>query len=309
LQDARDGDIVTFLVTVESHQPPPRKRGAKLPYKIVCHTKQGFITLVFFHARPDYIVQSLPVGAERVVSGKFERYDTLAQITHPDIIAAPEEFKKIQALEPVYPLTSGLTNRHLGKIAASALALVPELPEWLDAAYITREGWQGWKPSLIRAHQPKDPGDILPASPARQRLAYDELLANQLALALVRTRLRKPIAVPIPVSAILRAKALAALPFQLTDGQKQVLGEIDADLHSGNRMLRLLQGDVGSGKTIVALLAALSAIEAKRQVALMVPTELLGKPHCRAARRARAAADRRHEARAICGGTCRHRGG
>lgn len=279
LAQAKEGDIVTFLVKVESHHPPPRKRGVKLPYKVICSTKQGFLTLVFFHARTEYLTQTLPVGAERVVSGKFERYDTLAQITHPDVIALPEEFERIQALEPVYSLTGGLTNRHLSKIIASALALVPDLPEWLDSAHQSQENWKPWKMSLLGMHQPVSAEDILPASAARRRLAYDELLANQLALALVRERLRKPVAAPIKVSSALRMKALQSLSFELTQGQKQVLDEIDADLASGNRMLRLLQGDVGSGKTIVALLAALSAVEAGRQAALMAPTELLAKQH------------------------------
>jgi ATP-dependent DNA helicase RecG len=279
LAQAKDGDIVTWIVTVETHQAPARKRGAKLPYKIICHMKEGFVTLVFFHARPDYLAQTLPAGARRVVSGKFERYDTLAQITHPDIIALPEEFDKIHALEPVYPLTGGLTNRHMGKIVASALATMPELPEWIDTAHLAQQQWKGWKTSLAKAHQLAAPEDISPMSPARQRLAYDELLANQLALALVRARVRRPVAEPLAPGAQLRAKALASLPYRLTAGQEQVLREIDEDLASGNRMLRLLQGDVGSGKTVVALFTALSAIEAGRQAALMVPTELLGRQH------------------------------
>jgi len=278
LAQAKEGDIVTFLVTVQAHHPPARRAG-KLPYKIVCHTKEGFLTLVFFHARPDNLLQSLPVGAERVVSGKFERYDTLAQITHPDIIALPEEFAKVQALEPVYPLTGGMTNRHMGKIAASALVHLPQLPEWLDPAQRARERWAGWQASLTSAHRLAGPEDLLPSSPARRRLAYDEMLANQLALGVLRSQLRKPVAAPIAPKGELRAQALGALPFKLTGGQEQVLREIDADLASGNRMLRLLQGDVGSGKTVVALFAMLSAVEAGRQAALMVPTELLAKQH------------------------------
>lgn len=278
LKDAKEGEIVTVVVTVQTHQPPAAKR-KKLPYRVVCHTEHGFLTLVFFHARPDFITTTLPIGAQRVISGKFERYDTLPQITHPDIIAPVEEFAKIQALEPVYPLTGGMTNRHMGKIVASALGIIPELPEWIDAAYLTQQRWNGWRASILAAHKINAPEDILPISPMRQRLAYDELLANQLALALVRAGLRKPVAASIAIGGRLRALVMAELSYNLTQGQQQVLQEIDTDLASGNRMLRLLQGDVGSGKTIVALLAALSAIQSGRQAALLVPTELLGRQH------------------------------
>jgi len=285
LPKAQDGDIVTWIMRVESHQPPVRKRGVKLPYKVICHTKDGFVTLVFFHAKGDYLLQVLPVGAERVVSGRFERYDTLAQISHPDIIAKPEEFNAIAALEPIYPLTGGLSNRYLSKIISAALEIVPELPEWLDPAYLAQQKWKDWKASLLSAHRVSTPEDLSPLSVARQRLAYDEVLANQLALALVRTRFKKPLAAPVMASGALRAKAIASLPYHLTQGQEQVLHEIDEDLKSGSRMLRLLQGDVGSGKTIVALLAALSVVEAGRQAALMVPTELLAKQHYASIRR------------------------
>ncbi len=279
LASAREGDIVTLIITVETHEPPARKRGAKLPYKVVCHTPEGYLTLVFFHARPDYVQQHLPLGAKRVVSGKFERYGYGAQITHPDIIAPVEELKKIQALEPVYPLTGGLTNRHLSKIMASALALLPDLAEWIDPAYLAQQQWKSWKVSLLAAHHPQALADLSFASPARMRLAYDEILANQLALALVRARVRKRVASPIGANDGLRNRVLEILPYALTQGQLKVIQEIDEDMASGNRMLRLLQGDVGSGKTIVAVMAMLHVIAAGRQVALMVPTELLGKQH------------------------------
>jgi len=144
LNEAREGDIITLVVTVQTHQAPPRKRGAKLPYKVICHTKEGFLTLVFFHARPDYMAQQLPAGSERVVSGRLERYGAVAQITHPDIIAPAEEWAKVAVLEPVYPLTGGMTNRHLNKIVQSALQITPELPEWNDEAYMRRQQWQAW---------------------------------------------------------------------------------------------------------------------------------------------------------------------
>jgi len=278
LKDAKDGDIVTLIVKVEAHQPPERKYG-KLPFKVICHTSQGYLSLVFFHARADHINQTLPIGQERVVSGRLERYGYEPQITHPDIIAPVHELKNIEKLEPVYPLTGGLTNRHLSKIVAAGLQTLPDPAEWNDPSYMRQQQWQGWKASLLAAHQPETLADLLPASTARQRLAYDEILANQLALALVRGRLRKRVAAPIAANDALRSQVIKALPYRLTPGQEKVIAEIDEDMGSGNRMLRLLQGDVGSGKTVVALMAMLRVIAEGRQTALMVPTELLGRQH------------------------------
>jgi ATP-dependent DNA helicase RecG len=278
MKDAKDGDVVTLVATVQSHQPPPRGRG-RLPYKVICHSQQGFLTLVFFHARSEYLLSALPVGSARTISGKFERRGVGGQITHPDVIAPAEDMGKIQQPEPVYGLTATISNRQLSKIIRAGLALLPDLSEWIDAEFLRLKGWAGWKASLLAAHEPQSLEDLLPQSIPRTRLAYDELLANQLALALVRRGLRKPVARPVAASGALRTKLRGALPFQLTQGQESVLSEIDADMASGHRMLRLMQGDVGSGKTVVALMAMLSAVEAGRQAALMAPTELLALQH------------------------------
>ncbi|HEU5047779.1 MAG TPA: ATP-dependent DNA helicase RecG [Rickettsiales bacterium] len=278
LHEAKEGDIVSLIVTVETHQPSER-RGGKKPYKVICHTAEGYITLVFFHARPDYIKSMLPVGAQKAVSGKLERYGQAPQITHPDIIAPAGDLQKIMSLETVYGLTYGLTNRHLCKIIQSALQLLPDMPEWLDMHHLQSKHWKDWKTSLLAVHNPHVPEELLPLSPARERLAYDEILANQLALALVRNRLRRKLTEPMPALFTLRNKVSSTLPYSLTQGQQKVLAEIDEDLCSGTRMLRLLQGDVGSGKTVVALMAMLRAVEAGGQAALMVPTELLGRQH------------------------------
>jgi ATP-dependent DNA helicase RecG len=279
LSAAKEGDIITLIVTVETHQPPARIRGSKLPYKVICHTPEGYLTLVFFHAKTDYITSALPIGTKRAVSGKLERYGSAPQITHPDIIAPAQDIEKIKSLEPVYPLTAGISNRQLGKIIQAGLVLTPDLPEWIDPAFLRRQGWAGWKPSLIGSHHPATPEQITPLSPQHQRLAYDEVLANQLALALTRKRLRKSSAPPITGDNRLRAQLLSALPYSLTQGQQGVIAEIDADLASGERMVRLLQGDVGSGKTVVALMAVLRVVEAGRQAAFMAPTEILGRQH------------------------------
>lgn len=278
LEMVQDGAIATYVVTVTAHHPP-EKRGAKTPYKIICHTPSGFLTLVYFHARGEHLRQLLPEGQQRIVSGRIERFQQTAQMTHPDLVALPHELELIQVMEPVYPLTGGMTNRHLRKIVQSALALVPELPEWQDAAYVRDHGWSAWHTALRLAHHPESETDLSGLSCARMRLAYDEILASQLALAVTRARLKRPVAAPIVAPGALRAAAVASLPYRLTAGQERVISEIDADLASGLRMLRLLQGDVGSGKTIVALLAMLGVVECGRQAALMVPTELLGRQH------------------------------
>jgi len=191
LAEAKDGDVVTWLVTVEAHQPPEsagRMRKAKLPYRVICHTPEGYLTLVFFHARPDYVRSVLPEGQQRVISGRFERFNGVPQITHPDIIAKPEEMDAVLTLEPVYALTAGLTNRTLRHVIAAGLATLPQPQEWLDEALSRQKGWPAWKAALLRAHAPEAAEELLPLSPARMRLAYDELLANQLALGITRGR-------------------------------------------------------------------------------------------------------------------------
>jgi ATP-dependent DNA helicase RecG len=244
-----------------------------------CRDETGFIHLVFFNARPDYLLTALPVGETRVVSGRVNRFEAELQMTHPDYIVPLTELQSLQKVEPVYPLTAGLTPKVLGKAIREALARAPELPEWIDPAYLKREGWPPWRASLQTVHQPEGESDLALDTPARQRLAFDELLANQLALALVRARQRRLAGRRIVGSGRLQAKAIAALPFALTPSQKRSVTEIQADMAAESRMLRLLQGDVGSGKTVVALLAMLTAAEAGCQAALLAPTEILARQH------------------------------
>lgn len=281
LSRARDGKIITTVVRVEQHIPPVRGRGSrgKSPYRVVCGNGSGTVTLVFFNPREEYLRASLPVGEQRVISGKVERFDGMLHMPHPDVIAPVAELTRIQALEPVYPLTYGITNRQLLRLMQQALAQLPSLSEWIDPQLVNLRRWPSWPAAIRKAHTPQKPEELLPTSPARQRLAYDEILANQLALALVRRRTRKQKARPVPGNDMLRDRLRAALPFALTQGQEAVIGEIDRDLVSGERMLRLLQGDVGSGKTIVALMAMLRVIENGRQCALMAPTEILARQH------------------------------
>lgn len=278
--DAPAGKICTLTVEVLAHSPPPTRK-SRLPYKVTCGDETGRIVLTFFHAQPDYLNQVLPVGETRVISGKIEVYDGQRQMAHPDHVVTPSQKEAIQRLEPVYPLTAGLAPKTLNKAISGAMDRVPELPEWLDTAQINRDGWPSWKDSLVQSHHLESAGDLDPLSPNRKRLAYDELLSNQLALALVRSKARRLSGRQIKGDGQLREKVIAALPYTLTGAQQRTLGEIETDLASADRMLRLLQGDVGSGKTIVALLAMLSAIEVGGQAALMAPTELLAQQHLR----------------------------
>ncbi len=276
IADAPSGVIATITVDVLSHHPPPNRR---LPYKITCEDETGRMSLVFFHARADYLNKILPEGETRVVSGKVERFNDEIQMAHPDHVGTPAERDKLQAVEPVYPLTQGLSLKVLSKAIGGALPLAPVLPEWLDPAFQKKHSWPAWRESLETLHSPETEDHLSPETPARSRLAYDELLANQLALALVRAHMRRMRGRSTTGTGVLRNKVLAALPWRLTNSQSQALDEITADMASDARMHRLLQGDVGSGKTVVALLSMLAAVEDGGQAVILAPTEILARQH------------------------------
>lgn len=268
--------VATTEVTVERHNPP-RTKGR--PYRIDVSDAEMSFQLVFFHAREDWLKRQLPVGARRVVSGRVELFDGIAQMVHPDHILSPEEKGDLPEFEPVYPLTQGVSLKTIAKAAAGALSRAPELEEWIDPALVAREGWPEWSAALHRAHNPESSADLASASPARMRLAYDELFAHQLTLALVRQRRRKRKGHPSVATGRLQAKVLKALPFRPTQAQERAIREISDDMAASKRMNRLLQGDVGAGKTLVALMALLVAVEAGGQGVMMAPTEILARQH------------------------------
>ncbi|OHC75099.1 MAG: ATP-dependent DNA helicase RecG [Rhodospirillales bacterium RIFCSPLOWO2_12_FULL_58_28] len=274
--EARPGVVATITVKVDRHVKPANRR---LPYKVYCSDDTGVLALIFFHAHGDYLKRVLPEGERRVVSGKVDIFNQEVQITHPDHIATLDEISSLQAVEPVYPLSAGLSLKVLNKALAFALKSAPEPEEWIDAAYLSRHGWKPWIQALKEAHKPQSEADLDPHTPARCRLAYDELLANQLALAMVRLNMRRRSGRSISGDGGMRQKVIAALPFSLTAAQERALGEITADMAENTRMLRLLQGDVGSGKTVVAFLAMLNAVETGVQAAMMAPTEILARQH------------------------------
>jgi ATP-dependent DNA helicase RecG len=276
LADAPEGAIVTLTIIVDSHIPPASRRQ---PYKIRCHDETAGLMLVFFHAHPEYLVRQLPIGQKRVVSGRLERYGGQLQMTHPDHIATPAEIAQLKRVEPIYPMTAGLTPKVLGRAVQAAVARAPRLPEWIDPALLRKMQWPDWHTAIWVAHNPTSLEDVSPNTPARRRLAYDELLANQLALGLVRAAQRRPVGRSIHGDGRLRSRVLQALPYQLTSSQHRAIDEINADMARTQRMLRLLQGDVGSGKTVVALFAMLNAVEAGVQAAMLAPTEILARQH------------------------------
>ena len=274
--EAPAGCVATFDVTVERHWPS-RRHGA--PGVVLCRDDSGPLRLVFFHAKGDWLEKLLPLGSRRIVSGLVDRYQDEAQIAHPDYVLAPDRLDELPLVEAVYPLTAGLAPKILAKATAGALERAPDLMEWHDPALLKREAWPGWRAALGEAHRPADQDGLSPESPARRRLAYDELLANQLALALVRRRLKGAAGRPFAPDGGMRRRLLATLPFALTGAQGRALGEIDGDLSAAAPMLRLLQGDVGSGKTVVAALAMARVVENGAQAALMAPTEILARQH------------------------------
>jgi ATP-dependent DNA helicase RecG len=273
---APDGAVATLVVTVEQHVPP---RTRTLPWRVRCRDDSGYIHLVFFRAREDWMLTQFPVGAVRVVSGRVERFRDEIQMPHPDHVGPPETLAEIARVEPVYGLTAGVTARVMARTVRAALDRAPAFEEWLDPALLRREGWPGWREALEALHAPQGQADLLAGTAARRRLAYDELLASQLALLLVRRSQRRQGAEPLPGGGALEDRARAALPFALTGAQERAIAEIHADLAKPQRMLRLLQGDVGSGKTVVAFFAMLAAVQAGRQAALMAPTEILARQH------------------------------
>ena len=276
--EAEIGALATLEVRVAEHRPPPNAR-SKAPFKVLVEDDSGDVELVFFLANHDWVRKSLPLGATRWVSGKLEMWDGHLQMVHPDRVMDAEALAKMSAVEPVYGLTEGLFPRVLHRAALGALARLPRLPEWIDDATAQRLTAPTFAAALGAMHNPQRPGDIDPEGPAGLRLAFDELFANQLALLLVRARMRGLAGRASLGAGRIGGLIEAALPYKLTAAQTNALGEIRADLAAPKRMLRLLQGDVGSGKTIVALLAMADVVEAGRQAALMAPTEILARQH------------------------------
>ena len=273
--EAIEGEVGVFDVVVD-RLFVPSKPGA--PLKVRASDETGFVHLVWFGGSPQHIDRQLPRGERRLVSGKVERFNNEVQIVHPDWIVPLDKAEEIPAVEPVYPATAGLSSRVVRKLAIGAMTHAPDLAEWQDPAWIARQNWPGWRAALEALHAPQSEFELGPEAPARQRLAYDELFAHQLALAR-RRRARSITPGPRITPGAVSADVQTALPFTLTNAQAQAVAEIRRDLASGEQMGRLLQGDVGSGKTAVAVLALADAASSGFQSVLMAPTEILARQH------------------------------
>ncbi len=267
---------LTVEVTVGVHRPSRNRGGA---YRIHVEDTQTDFQLVFFHARGDYLKKILPEGSKRVVSGKVELFDGMAQMVHPDHVVPPNEAGNLPEFEPVYHLTQGVTQKTAYKAAQSALARVPALAEWIDPTQVERQKWPDWANAVHASHHPHGADDVAAFAPARERLAYDEFLAHQLTLALARLREKKTRGLASVGTGVLQSKVLGSLPYRPTDAQTRAIDEIARDMASDARMNRLLQGDVGAGKTLVAFIALLIAVEAGGQGVMMAPTEILARQH------------------------------
>jgi ATP-dependent DNA helicase RecG len=280
LRDTVQGAELPATLTVEvqigQHRPPRTKGGA---YRVQVEDARTAFQIVFFHARGDYVAKILPFGARRIVSGKVEFFDGMAQMVHPDHVLMPDEAATLPEFEPVYPLTAGITQKTMVKAATDALSRAPDLAEWIDPRLMDREKWPTWHAAMQMAHAPQGTGALSLDSPARRRLAYDELMAHQLTLALARAQRRAKPGIMTSGNGSLRHKVLTALPYRPTSAQMRAIDEITDDMASPHRMNRLLQGDVGSGKTLVAFMALLTAVEAGGQGVMMAPTEILARQH------------------------------
>ncbi|GLQ57638.1 ATP-dependent DNA helicase RecG [Devosia nitrariae] len=280
IAEAYLGQVVTLKLHIDRHQPPPRGK-PNVPHRIFAHDETGDIQLVYFRAQGGWVEKTLPVGEERYVSGEIGFFNGEKQITHPDYVVEPAQFATLPLVEPVYPLTHGLSSKVLVKLVRQIVQSVPELPEWIPASTKARFHWPDFYAAMQSVHIPETPADAELWGPNRMRLAYDEYLAGQLALLLVRSSLTAARGVARSFTGELTARVEANLPFSLTDGQREAIEEIKRDLAAPDRMSRLLQGDVGSGKTVVALMAMAAVAESGAQSSLMAPTELLAAQHFR----------------------------
>lgn len=273
---AQEGDLITVELEIAAHNAPKR-RG--LPYRIHAYNQTGQLDLVFFRARGDWLQRLAPEGSVRVVSGRIDAFRDRLQMVHPDHVIPLEDAGKLPLYEPVYPLTQGVSNAALRKMVDQAIPFIPSFAEWQTTDWTKQHHWPSWDAALRLLHHPQSGTMTGPYQLARSRLAYDELLANQVTLSLVRKNKKREPGQALAGTGVLQTALLSSLPFSLTAGQDAAIADISSDLADPARMLRLVQGDVGSGKTLVALMAVLQVIESNKQAAIMAPTEILASQH------------------------------
>lgn len=279
--DASVGELIIVKITVVEHRAPPfGSQQRRQPYIIHALNNGNPVRLIFFNAHAKHYLGNLyKINQCVTITGKLESFNDIATFNHPEVFSNARETRSQDGCEPIYPLTGGITLPLMQAIIHTCLNLCPDLPEWISPETLKLLKATSWKSSLHTLHTPKNDYDVGTVNPARQRLAFDELLANQLALLSIRYNQQTHFGIPFTPTNILRNALLQHLPYKLTHDQQKVLREIDGDLSSTQPMMRLLQGDVGSGKTIVALLTMLAAVEHGAQAALMAPTEILSRQH------------------------------
>ena len=273
--ETQDGDIATIEAEVDGYVPAYKN----LPHRIRLRDETGFLSVAYFRGNKEMFERMWPVGQKRLVSGTVTFYDGMRQMLHPDHVVDPDRGEAPPPVEPIYPLTQGLAGRTLARTILGALDTVPEAPEWLEPSTVKAHDWPDFRTALEHIHRPTSPEDVAPESAFRTRLAYDELFARQCALRLRRQHRRKEPGRAVTGDGALADKIIESLPFSPTGAQQRSVKEIYADMSEPAPMLRLLQGDVGSGKTLVAALAMARAAEAGLQSAMMAPTDLLARQH------------------------------
>jgi len=276
IHEAQINSLITFKVKILKHTP---SRFKKQPYKVHCVCGNTPVDIVFFFARHPVIKETLPIGTEKFISGKLEYFRNTFQVTHPSHIIEVDKINEIKEIEPIYGLTAGLSQKIFSKTIEKTLNLVPELDDWIEEKIIKKYLFLSWKKSLLFIHNPLSIDDVNRTNIYRRRLAFDELLAHQLAIAIIRNYNQKQKGLIFHTSTSFIENFIQSLPYKLTNSQSLVWKEIFEDLKSSHQMVRLLQGDVGSGKTIIALLAILQGIESNFQTAMMVPTSILAQQH------------------------------
>ena len=273
--DLEEGKIATIIVTINSHSPSFNKR---MPYRINCTDDTGAISIVYFNLRGPYLKKIFPVGRQKVISGKFEKFNENFQITHPQHVVDLENLDNVKKIECIYPLTAGLTSKTIQKSINSALINLDPLPEWIPDDKIKGNNWPNWNEAIKKIHNPVNTSDSV-NSLFLERLVFDELLAQQLTIRLIKNKISHTQGVPIKRNNKLIKRLEENLDFSLTNDQLKTIDEISSDQSKPNKMLRLLQGDVGSGKTIVALFAMMQCLENEKRSILMAPTEILAEQH------------------------------
>ena len=275
IKDLSNNSIVTLILKVDGHTPSFNKR---MPYKITCSDDTGQLNIVYFNLRGPYLKKMFPIGSKKVVSGKVEEFNGIFQMTHPQHIADESNLDSVKKIECVYPLTAGISSKIIQKSINSSLAIIDDLPEWIPNDYLQKNNWTSWKKSIYEMHNPnelkEDKEDIY-----LNRLVFDELLSQQLTVRLIKNKISKLKGNIIKPNGSLLEHLKSHLSFELTDDQNQAIKEISKDQSSPNKMLRLIQGDVGSGKTIVALHSMIQCAENSKKSILMAPTEILAEQH------------------------------